>query len=164
MKIVLLVLGVFLIGKMPLSIHTNNMTKFCLFSELNGIVLNNGIPVENATVRRTYYWVWKNEIGEDMAKTNEKGEFHFSAIFGKTFFGFFLPHEPTIDQEIKIISDQTIFIAWYHVKQTYKEGGELGEYNNTGRFIPKPIFLNCELTTPVNPIAPMAGRANLITK
>lgn len=164
MKIAFFVFGILLIGKAPLSVHSNNMAKFCLFSELNGIVLNNGVPVENATVRRTYYWVWKNKIGEDMVKTNEKGEFHFPAIFGKSFYGYFLPHEPNIDQEVKVISSQTIYIAWYHTKQNYKVGGELGEYTDTGIFIPQNIFLHCELTTPVNSIAPMAGRATLNTE
>lgn len=159
MKIVLFLLSFFVTGETTLSLYNNNMGKFCLFSEVNGIVLNNGIPVQNAIVQRKYYWVWKNRMSEDITKTNEKGEFYFPEVFGKSFMGYILPHEPCIDQEITVISGEAIYIAWYHTKQTYMVNGELGEYSDAGTYTPKVIYLHCELTTPLNPSKPMAGRA-----
>jgi len=118
------------------------MFNYSLFSEVRGVVVSQGKPVVGATIERTYRWTWKNKNGSESVVTNEKGEFYFSEITGFAFLGW-LPHEPMIEQTIRIKHQGKSFDAWMYDKRDYDRNGELN-----GR----PINLFCSLEAPVSKI------------
>jgi hypothetical protein len=117
------------------------MGKMCLFSEVKGVVVMNGIPVSNAIVEQEFRWVWKDEVGNVQVKTDAAGKFSFPAAIRSSFFGSLLPHEPMIRQTILIKHEGKEYKAWMFDKGNYKENGELQG---------KPISLYCELNDPLS--------------
>lgn len=107
-----------------------------LFSEVEGVVTRDGKPVKDARVEREYLWAWNDSRGSDHAVTDATGTFSLPRITGKTFLGGLLPHEPIIEQTIRIVVDDQSFEGWIFTKRNYDQNGELG-----GR----PIRLRCDL-------------------
>lgn len=116
--------------------EANAMGKKCLFSEVSGVVLDHGTPVEGATIERSYKWMWKDKTGGDTTLTDAKGAFALPSIWGGSFFGSLLPHEPLVRQTILIKHAGQTYKAWMFNKGEYAENGEL-----KGR----PISLVCRL-------------------
>ena len=113
------------------------MGKMCLFSEVNGVVLRNGKPVEGAVVEREAFWRWKQQRIRDSATTNEQGEFKLPMVERASILGSFLPHEPVIEQGILIHVGREEFEAWGFIKRNYRVNGEADG---------KPLHMVCELT------------------
>lgn len=116
--------------------EANAMGKMCLFSAVKGVVLDHGKPVEGAKIERSYKWMWKDQTGGDSAVTDVQGAFSLPAIWGSSFMGSLLPHEPLVRQTILIKVGDTSYDAWLFNKGEYAENGEL-----KGR----PISLVCRL-------------------
>ena len=114
------------------------MFDYCIFSEVRGVVVSNGKPVVGAIVARTYSWTWKNRKGNDQVVTNDKGEFLLPEITGFALLGW-LPHEPVIEQAIRINYQGKSFDAWMYAKGVYELNGELNG---------KPFNLYCSLEAP----------------
>ena len=115
-----------------------SMGKFCLFSAVEGVVLERGQPVPGAQIERSYSWTWKKQQGTDQASTDAQGRFQFPAIQGSSFFRGFLPHEPMVEQTILIHHGGKTYKAWMFDKRNYEQNGELAG---------KPIVLSCSLET-----------------
>ncbi len=117
------------------------MSKMYLFSEVKGIVVNKGVPIEGAIVEQEFRWAWKDEVGMEQTKTDAEGKFSFPAVVRSSFFGSLLPHEPMVTQTILIKFDGNVYKAWMFDKGDYKENGELNG---------KAISLYCELEEPLS--------------
>ncbi|WP_293368951.1 DUF6795 domain-containing protein [Nevskia sp.] len=116
--------------------ETQAMAKMCLFSPVRGMLLLDGQPVTGALVKRTWFWHWKDQRGEDSTRADDQGAFSFPAVYGGSFLGGLLPHEPIIEQRIVVDHLGKQYELWVHFKHSYKEGSELGG---------KPVNLRCQL-------------------
>lgn len=115
------------------------MGRMCMFSAVQGVVTEHGRPVAGAVVERQFKWAWKGETGIDRAQTDGEGRFHFGAIWRGSLLGGLLPHEPSVEQEIRIVQGDRSFVAWQFVRDSYQENGEL---------FGQPIRLRCDLSKP----------------
>jgi len=119
--------------------EANAVSKLCIFSAVQGIVLSQNQPVAGATIHRKFVWTWGKETGIDEAMTDAKGEFRLPAIFRSSLLGSFLPHQPFIEQTLLIKHQGQEYKAWMFDKMDYEENGELKG---------KPISLVCRLENP----------------
>ncbi len=115
------------------------MGKMYLFSAVHGVVVHKGKPVEGATVEWEYFWHLKDQKAVAEVKTNAKGEFQFPEATGSSFLGSFLPHEPIVEQTIRIKVGDKTYMAWAYNRSNYDKLSELGG---------KPISLICDLDSP----------------
>jgi hypothetical protein len=98
--------------------------KRILFSDVKGVVLDNGTPVAGVVVERKVKEAGKEKV--DTVITDNSGRFNFNRIekTAHSIFGF-LPHETVITQRISInIADQK-YKAWVCIKRNYDNNGEL---------------------------------------
>lgn len=107
-----------------------------LFSEVNGIVLLDGKPVQGVEVDQEYSWHWGDKKDRKVTTTDAQGRFHFPLITGKSFTAGLLPHEPVIDQRMRLYYQGKEYQGWFHSKHNYDDLGELN-----GR----PLNLVCDL-------------------
>jgi hypothetical protein len=121
--------------------ETYAMSDMYLFSEVKGVVIKNGIPVEGAVVEQEFRWGWKEEVGLVQTKTDSEGKFGFPAVIRNSFFGSLLPHEPMVTQTIIIKCAGNAYKAWMFDKGDYKDRSELNG---------KAISLYCELEEPLS--------------
>jgi hypothetical protein len=112
------------------------MAKIYLFSEVQGVVMNQGKPVVGAVVEQQYFWHWKSERGQTEVKTDAEGKFTFPAIIKSSLMASVLPHEPFIEQTILIKQEDNTYKAWMFDKRDYEKNGELEG---------KSIFIDCNL-------------------
>lgn len=113
------------------------MGKLCMFSEVNGFVLKDGVPVEGALVERSFVWTSsRGETATDSTGTDSQGRFHFPPAFKRSLAASILPHNPRIRQTILIRHEGEAHQAWVFVKGNFREDGEL-----QGR----PLSLVCDL-------------------
>lgn len=135
-KLVILFLSIFVASNSMLERAMSFARNFFLFSEVQGVVLDKGKPVQDAEVERIYNWGWKDVTKQEKTTTDQEGRFHFNPVVESTFFGSILPHEPVITQKILIRYQGIDYKAWMFTKHNYEENGELN-----GR----PIHLICNL-------------------
>lgn len=110
--------------------------KVCVFSAVNGKVVQQGEPIINATIRRTYTWDSKDYTDE--VSTDENGYFSFPEKFESSVWAFF-PHNPSIIQFVKIQVENNEYQAW---------GFQKGNYDVNGELDGKPMKLLCDLDSP----------------
>lgn len=111
------------------------LKKPVLFSEVKGVVMDQGVPLHNVKVNRVYVEDYDEII--DSTYTNNEGKFYFSPIYRPRFRLFDLvPHEIVITQRLIIIHEGKEFKGYICIKDNYRHNGELG-----GR----PISLVCDL-------------------
>lgn len=115
------------------------MGRMCMFSAVQGVVSEHGRPVAGAVVERQFKWAWKGETSIDRAQTDGEGRFHFDAVLRGSLLGGLLPHEPSVEQEIRIVQGGRSFVAWQFVRDDYQENSEL---------FGQPIRLRCDLGNP----------------
>ncbi len=107
-----------------------------LFSEVNGIVLLDGKPVQGVEVTQEYNWHWKDEKASKVATTDAQGRFHFPVVTGKSMTAA-LPHQPVIEQTLRLSFQGKQYKGWLHGKDNYDDRGELNG---------KPLNLVCDLS------------------
>jgi hypothetical protein len=143
-----LVVGMFTQG------HAMAFSKtFHLFSEVDGIVLQAGRPVEGVEVAQEYRWHWTDQQARNVTRTDAQGRYHFPAITGQSFSGSLLPHEPVVNQRIQFVHQGKTYQGWYHAKHNYDDRGELGG---------KPMRLVCDLNDEPVP-RPEIGSSGICT-
>ncbi|RZI58285.1 MAG: hypothetical protein EOP37_16500 [Rubrivivax sp.] len=109
---------------------------FYLFSEVNGVVLLDGRPVEGVEVEQKYNWHWGEKKASRTTRTDAQGRFHFPVITGRSITGSLLPHEPVIVQEIHFVHQGKTHHGWFQAKHNYENQGELDG---------QPMRLVCDL-------------------
>lgn len=106
-----------------------------LFSEVNGVVLLDGKPVEGVEVVQEYFWHWGDKKGRTVVKSDALGRFHFPLITGKSITAGLLPHEPVTDQKINFYYQGREIKGWSHSNHNYEPLAEIG----------RPLDLICDL-------------------
>ncbi len=114
------------------------MSRFnlCLFSEVEGIVLDHGKPVVGAELERIWDLGYDESRGTDRTTTDEKGYFRFPKVSKFYILPGLLPFmQPDVGQDIFIHYRGKKVKAWRTTKSDYKVNSELG----------KPIRLICRI-------------------
>ncbi len=101
-----------------------DFAKICLFSEVNGVVVNDGNPIAGAEVIQTVIYGGGKEV-RNSTTTNSRGEFHFDALFTHSI-STLLPGESVYAQGLVIKYDRADIEGWTLVKRSDKENAELG--------------------------------------
>lgn len=128
---VLIALGIFWQGQAMAFSKT-----LYLFSEVEGVVLQDGQPVEGAVIEQEYVWHWGDQRRTSTTLTDQHGHFQFPVVAGKSLTAQFIPHEPVIVQYLRIRYDGHSYKGWFHAKHNYDVKGEYGE---------SPLRLQCDL-------------------
>lgn len=113
-------------------------TKLVLFSEVKGIVVNQGKPLARTEVVRTFHWMWNNKEYQDRTKTDELGKFTLPKFSLYSIAANVFPHEPVIHQNITIKVNAKDYKAWVASKRNYDDNGELDG---------QPINIICDIAT-----------------
>ena len=111
------------------------LNKLYLFSEVNGVVLLDGKPVQGVEVVQTYFWHWGDKKGKTVAQSDALGRFHFPLITDTSLTAVLLPHEPVIEQTINLYYQGREIRGWFHANHNYEPLAETGT----------PLDLVCEL-------------------
>ena len=126
-------LSVFIITKVS---SMGFLGKLCMFSSVEGIVLQNGEPVAEAVVTREYEW--QDTKKSDQTVTDASGKFSFKPRFEYSLLSVIIPHNPVVLQDITIGVNGDSFEAWSFQKGNYKLDGELQG---------KKLKMTCELSS-----------------
>lgn len=113
-------------------------SRLVLFSQVQGIVLNEGKPVVGAELVQKV--VWSDDEVENRTQqmvTGKDGAFMFPAIESNAGLLRLIPAQPTIQQTIMIRYHGNEYLAWLHGKSSYDANTE---------FDGRPLHLVCELT------------------
>jgi hypothetical protein len=110
-------------------------TRLVLFSPVSGVVLKDGVPVENAEVRQEITFS-DGQIPSQHAVSDAAGSFHFPVVDRSAGFTRWVPHQPVILQRIVITYGGIEYEAWRHTRNSYGMNSELD-----GR----PLRLECDL-------------------
>jgi len=104
-----------------------------LCSEFLGTLVNGaGDAVPGATVTRTWNWAWGDESGSDETVTGPDGSFRFPEVTARSFTARFVPHTPSIRQEISARTPNGDVLLFSVNKKTYDADGELEGSGLTG--------------------------------
>jgi len=113
-----------------------DFAKICLFSEVNGVVVKDGVPIKGAEVIQTVSYGGGEKV-RNSTTTNSQGEFHFNALFRHSIRTL-LPGASVYDQEIIIKYENQEIPGWIMVKQNRQENTELDGL---------PISLTCDINS-----------------
>jgi len=105
-----------------------------LFSRVEGVVTQHGVPIPGATVRQRYEEGWTSKHGEFAVSTDAGGRFRFPARDEHRWFVWMF--ENPIKQAITIEVNNHRYVAWQFTKMADAEGQELGRAT---------IELSCDL-------------------
>jgi hypothetical protein len=134
----------------------NDMSEKVIFSELHGQVLANGAPAAGATVDRSWNWGLTDEKGSDQTVTDSEGEFRLPAVSRRSGLKGLLPHEPFVEQTIRVTHAGQTLDVWMHDRRNYRAGGELGP-----QAAADALAVTIVLDAPVAHNGPIYGRATI---
>lgn len=97
-----------------------------LFSEVSGIVLSNGNPVEGVKVTQTTLWSKEGTVPDNVTETDAAGRFSFPEISRPAGLSNLIPGEITIVQKISITAEGREYRGWLNTKTNYNREGERG--------------------------------------
>lgn len=99
-----------------------------LASALEGRLLDGegGRPVSGVTIKRNWSWAWTNREGSDETVTDSEGRFRFQEVVGRSLTAKFVPHEPSVRQEITAELPGGSLTLLSLQKSNYETNGELG--------------------------------------
>ena len=103
-----------------------DMSSKVIFSELHGQVLAAGAPVAGASVDRSWNWGLTDEKGSDRTITDADGQFRLPEVSRSAGLKGLLPHEPFVEQTIRVTHAGETLDVWMHDRRNYRAGGELG--------------------------------------
>lgn len=134
----------------------NDMSQMVIFSELHGEVLAGGAPVAGARVERSWDWGLTDEKGSDAATTDASGHFRLPAVTRRGGFRAWLPHEPFVEQTIRVTHAGQTLDVWMLDKRNYRAGGELGAGKGA-----EALAVTILLDAPIAHNGPVYGRATI---
>ena len=127
-----------------------------IFSELHGQVLASGAPVAGATVDRSWNWGLTDEKGSDRTVTDSEGQFRLPVVSRRAGLKGLLPHEPFVEQTIRVTHAGQTLDVWMHDRRNYRAGGELGP-----QAAAEALAVTIVLDAPVAHNGPIYGRATI---
>lgn len=107
-----------------------------LFSDVNGTVVMNGVPVEGADVTQVTLWKKAGNLPVVKSTTDSQGRFSFPAITRSAGVSNLIPGEIAIVQKINISFNGNDYRGWLNTKHNFDKEGERG----------RPLQFLCELT------------------
>ena len=110
-----------------------DMGSVYLFSEVDGVILQEGEPLKNTKIIRYFEY---GSIEKDETITNSKGEFHFAAI-RRSSLASLLPVEFVVAQSIVVEHNGQEDKIWSNTKRSKSRNSELGGV---------ALRLKCEIT------------------
>lgn len=115
---------------------------FVLCSQFNGrLVTGEDVPAAGVRVERSWEWGWTGDKGGDEAVTAADGSFSFPEVTGRSMTAGFVPHEPSVPQQITAHGPDGPVRIFSVEKNNYERDGELA-----GRGLSGPgINLVCRL-------------------
>lgn len=132
------------------------MAQMVIFSELHGQVLEGGKPVAGAAVERSWNWGLTDETGSDRTTTDADGQFRLPAVSRRGGLRAWLPHEPFVEQTIRVSRGGQALDVWMLDKRNYQAGGELGPGKSA-----TALAVTIILDAPVAHNGPVYGRATI---
>jgi hypothetical protein len=119
---------IFILVVTPITGYSMSFKK-CMFSEVEGIVIQGGKPLEGATIERSYRWALPGSGKQETTQSNKDGHFHFPVMYHDgifpSFFSSIIPHEPVITQDITIRYNEKEYEAYLFSKRDYDLNSEL---------------------------------------
>lgn len=107
----------------------------CIFSNVEGIVLEKGKPVEGADVEQYYLWKGRKPAVK-IVTTGKQGRFSFPSVYRRSIFASALPFfRPSIMQKITVQYQGKSYKAYRLKKRNYRKNGELN----------RPLELICDI-------------------
>lgn len=134
----------------------DDMNQMVIFSELHGQVLTGGAPVAGATVKRSWDWGLTGEKGRDETVTDEQGHFRLPAVNRRGGLKAWLPHEPFVEQTIRVTRAGQTLDVWMLDKRNYRPGGELGAGRSAAA-----LTVTVMLDAPIAHDGPVYGRCTM---
>ncbi|WP_156254597.1 carboxypeptidase-like regulatory domain-containing protein [Sandarakinorhabdus oryzae] len=134
----------------------NDMADMVIFSELHGQVLSGGAPVAGASVERSWDWGLTDEKGKDSTTTDAQGNFRLPAVSRRGGLRAWLPHEPFVEQTIRVTHAGQTVDVWMLDKRNYRAGGELGAGKQASA-----LAVTVILDAPIAHNGPVYGRATI---
>lgn len=113
-------------------------SELVLFSELEGVVLKQGVPVAGAEIVQEVTYEKPGKALVKTVQTSTDGRFRLARVTTGAGLSRILPGQPSILQRIIIRHNGTEYEGWRHNKNSYDLNSELD-----GR----PLKLICELAT-----------------
>ena len=98
-------------------------TKRCLVSPLSGTIVTNGMPVEGATVTRSYYSHWYDKQVVTVTQTDANGDFKFDGVWKKVLVGAL--HQPVIEEEMIVELNGKKYKVFNVIKMDYDTLSEI---------------------------------------
>ena len=127
-----------------------------IFSELHGQVLAADAPVAGASVDRSWNWGLTDEKGSDRTITDADGQFRLPEVSRRAGLKGLLPHEPFVEQTIRVTHAGETRDVWMHDRRNYRAGGELGP-----QAAATALSVIIVLDAPVAHNGPIYGRATI---
>ena len=134
----------------------NDMADMVIFSELHGQVVTAGAPVAGAKVERSWKWDLTGENGSDAATTDADGRFSLPAVARRAGLRRWLPHEPFVEQTIRVAHAGQSTDVWMLDKRNYRAGGEMGPDKAA-----PALVVTFTLDAPLAHNGPVYGRATI---
>ena len=134
----------------------SQMGQLVIFSELNGQVLAAGAPVAGAQIERSWDWGLTDEKGSDRTTSDAQGHFRLPAVNRRGGLRAWLPHEPFVEQTLRITNAGQTLDVWMLDKRNYRPGGELGAGKAANA-----LAVTIVLDAPVAHNGPVYGRATI---
>ena len=111
-------------------------SELVLFSDVEGVVLNGGVPVEGVEIVQEITYQEPGKIPPRTVTTGARGHFALTRVNTGSGLSRILPGQPSILQRLVIRHNGVEYEGWRHNKNSYEINSELG-----GR----PLRLVCEL-------------------
>lgn len=96
-----------------------------LFSEIRGIVVRNGAPVEGAEIAQDLSSPSEGRQHLRRTATDAQGGFRLPRVSRFSVFGRLVPREPAISQTITIHHHGKDYEGWLYFKNDYDDNSEL---------------------------------------
>lgn len=120
--------------------------QLCLFSPVAGRITWKGQPLAGVWVEQQWRWRWQR--ASVRLPTDASGCFAFPGVQEKSWSAWLRPHDPRVQQIIRVEHQGRCYEIWHHDKDNYHAYGENG--------ICRPWRLDVELSllrwTPATPV------------
>lgn len=121
-----LVLSTLIVSLTPIAGATMGMfSELVLFSEVEGVVLKDGVPVEGAEIVQEITYEEPGKIPAKTVQTGADGRFALARVTTGAGLSRVIPGQPSILQRLMIRHNGVEYEGWRHNKNSYELNSEL---------------------------------------